>query len=405
MTMAKPKTELEQRCPSPPYTRWDQRVKPVLLCHLKRINGKSLCISLETDDPEIAKRHMRLLVPMLIAKGRLSADAGAAKVYGPKKNGRLRVKKLDIEVRRLNTRSEAEYGSAAVATAKRWRCPVGIIHYLTGRRPALHAGTYATRRMRARERGKQMPMGDSWEHRRQGGRYFFWNGKVLTARLHINGRQRQWPLKVIDEEKAEALMAPVRVARKHLHRAAAEALNCELGTNAAVTAAAARAGARARLARAIIAAGGPTKLAEFVLKGPHEEVDTDTAQVTPRTHIRSDVQFESKHGLNGWPPNNSDEPAKGHGLVIKESVREHELRRAPDSLIHKAINDTYSESESRKLKPPNVREIIVPVQNLLRDQGYEASGLHIQELAGADRHKSRRRKPGATIASENRRAR
>jgi len=87
MTMAKPKTELEQRCPSPPFTRWDQRGKPVLLCHLKRINGKSLCISLETDDPEIAKRHMRLLVPMLIAKGRLSADAGAAKVYGPKKRG------------------------------------------------------------------------------------------------------------------------------------------------------------------------------------------------------------------------------------------------------------------------------------------------------------------------------
>jgi hypothetical protein len=85
--MAKRTTELEQRCPSPPYTRWDQRVKPVLLCHLKRISGKSLCLSLETDDPEIAKRHMRLLVPMLIAKGRLSADAGAAKVYGPKKMG------------------------------------------------------------------------------------------------------------------------------------------------------------------------------------------------------------------------------------------------------------------------------------------------------------------------------
>jgi hypothetical protein len=89
MTMAKRTTELEQRCPSPPYTRWDQRVKPVLLCHLKRISGKSLCLSLETDDPEIAKRHMRLLVPMLIAKGRLSADAGAAKVYGPKKKWAL----------------------------------------------------------------------------------------------------------------------------------------------------------------------------------------------------------------------------------------------------------------------------------------------------------------------------
>jgi len=62
--MAKPKTELGQRCPPPPYTRWDQRGKPVLLSYLKLINGKQLCLSLETDDPEIAKGHMRLLVAM-----------------------------------------------------------------------------------------------------------------------------------------------------------------------------------------------------------------------------------------------------------------------------------------------------------------------------------------------------
>src|ERR1700736_5875253 len=78
MTMAKPKTELGQGCPPPPYTRWDQRGKPVLLSYLKRINGKSLCLSLKTEDPQVAKRHMRLLVAMLLAKGRLSPDCGAA---------------------------------------------------------------------------------------------------------------------------------------------------------------------------------------------------------------------------------------------------------------------------------------------------------------------------------------
>jgi hypothetical protein len=41
-----------------------------------------------------------------------------------------------------------------------------------------------------------------------GGKYFGWNGKVLTARLQIGGRRWQWSLKVIDEEKAEALMTP-----------------------------------------------------------------------------------------------------------------------------------------------------------------------------------------------------
>jgi hypothetical protein len=91
MTMAKPKTELGQGCPPPPYTRWDQRGKPVLLSYLKRINGKSLCLSLKTEDPQVAKRHMRLLVAMLLAKGRLSPDCGAAEAYGPKGTGRSRI--------------------------------------------------------------------------------------------------------------------------------------------------------------------------------------------------------------------------------------------------------------------------------------------------------------------------
>ena len=73
-------------------------------------------------------------------------------------------------------------------------------------------------------------------------------------------------------------MAPVRLARERLHRAVAEELNCELGTDAAVAAAAGRAGARAQLASAIITAGGPKKLAEFVIKGPVEEVSTAVPQ-------------------------------------------------------------------------------------------------------------------------------
>jgi hypothetical protein len=97
---------------------------------------------------------------------------------------------------------------------------------------------------------------------------------VLTARLQIDRRTWQWPLKVIDENKAEALMAPVRAARERLHQAAAEELNCELGTDAAVAAAAARAIARGQLAGAIITASGPKELAEFVIKGPKGEVGT-----------------------------------------------------------------------------------------------------------------------------------
>jgi hypothetical protein len=244
----------------------------VLLCYLKQINGKSLCLSLQTADPGIAKRHMRLLVSGLLYEERLSPDSQAAKVYGPNGAERSRLKKFSTDVRRLKALPEAKYGSEALAVAKRWGCPVGIIHHLAGRKPALSAGTYATRRMRARERGRQTPIGDTWEHRPQGGKAFFWNGNVLTARLQIDRRTWQWSLKAIDEEDAEALMARVRVARNRLRRTAAEELNCELGTEEAVAATAARFGARAELASAIRRAGGPKKLVDFVLMGPQEGV-------------------------------------------------------------------------------------------------------------------------------------
>src|SRR5262249_42895903 len=161
-----------------------------------------------------------------------------------------------------------------------------------GRKPALSAGTYATRRMRARRR---FPMGNTWEHRPQGGKSFGWNGNVLTARLQIGGQSRQWPLKVINQDQADPLMAPLRFTRNQLQQAAAEELNCELGTVAAAAATAARAAARAQLANAISKAGGPTDLVEFVLKGPQEKVGTDTAQVTTRTQTWSDLRSETKH--------------------------------------------------------------------------------------------------------------
>ena len=113
MAVMKAKTELAQRCPPPPCTRWDQRVKPVLLSYLMLNDGKSLCLSLQTPDPDIAKRHMRLLVAWLLAKGRLSPDSGAAKVYGPKRTERSRLKKVFAEFRRLKALSETGYGSQA----------------------------------------------------------------------------------------------------------------------------------------------------------------------------------------------------------------------------------------------------------------------------------------------------
>jgi hypothetical protein len=154
----------------------------------------------------------------------LSADSGAAKAYPSKGSELSRLKKIQAQVRRLKAVPEAEYGSKALAIAKRWGCPVGIIHYMAGRKPPRSAGAYRTRRMRRRARGQLLPKGDTWEHRAQGGKYFGWNGNVLTARLQIDGRPRQWPLKAEDEEEAAALMAPVRLARERLRQAAVKTL-------------------------------------------------------------------------------------------------------------------------------------------------------------------------------------
>jgi hypothetical protein len=210
----------------------------------------------------------------------LSPDSGAAKGYGPKGTKRPRLDDVEAEIRRLKALPEARYPSEALATSKRWGRPVGIIHHLAGRKPALSAQTHKTRRSRARKRGQRLPLGDTWEHHRQGGKYFGWNGTVLTARLQIGGRSWRWPLRGIDEEKAKALMRPICAARERLQQAAADGLDCELGTDAAVAAAAALAAARAQLASAIITAGGPKELAKLVMKGPQEEVGTAVPQRT-----------------------------------------------------------------------------------------------------------------------------
>jgi hypothetical protein len=72
-------------------------------------------------------------------------------------------------------------------------------------------------------------------------------------------------------------------------------------------------------------------------------------------------------------------------------------------MIHKAIREVYDNASKSGQKPPNVKEIIPPVQAILKRQGREASGLQIQGLAGQDQYKARRLKQGARVANETRR--
>jgi hypothetical protein len=78
------------------------------------------------------------------------------------------------------------------------------------------------------------------------------------------------------------------------------------------------------------------------------------------------------------------------------------LRRTSDSKIKATIQVEYDKAETANEKPPNVREIAQRVQKALRLNGLDASLKRIQELAGPEEFKKRRRKPGVTVRSEKR---
>jgi hypothetical protein len=78
------------------------------------------------------------------------------------------------------------------------------------------------------------------------------------------------------------------------------------------------------------------------------------------------------------------------------------LKSAPEPKIDEAISAEYDNAKQKGLKPPNVREIVPLVRIRLRAQGLNASGRQIQRVADADKHKSCRREPGRTVASDKR---
>jgi hypothetical protein len=103
------------------------------------------------------------------------------------------------------------------------------------------------------------------------------------------------------------------------------------------------------------------------------------------------------------------------GVLTRQSSIESWLHQQPSAVstpeqkpavpyqIDEAITVAYDEAESAGKKPPNLKEIVEPVRAALRNQGLQASGRQIQHRADTDEFKKRRRKPGATVASESRR--
>jgi hypothetical protein len=113
-------------------------------------------------------------------------------------------------------------------------------------------------------------------------------------------------------------------------------------------------------------------------------------------------------GGTAWQPEQAINKAREEVYNGAESVGEAPrpeitLRPAPEQAINKEIEEVYNSTESAGGKPPNLKEIVAPVQAALRNLGFQASGRQIQNLADADEFKKRRRKPGPTLTNENRR--
>jgi hypothetical protein len=353
MTMAKPKTELGQRCPPPPYMRWDQRGRPVLQASMKLTDGSTMSVMLDTDDTEIAQQRIRPLIVSAIADGLLPAESRPARLYGV-------YDRPDFwaEMSRLAALGQAQYDAERAAAEKRFDLPVWIIDRLAKREPRpVGPAAYRKRRFRARQRGEQTAMGTSWHHRPQGEKYFFRNGRVMNGRLHLACRVYQWSLKTRVAEVAAAVMAPVRLARKRVREAAVEVLGCELGTAAAEAAAAAREEACRRLAEAIIVAGGPMEAAKFVVEASPDAEDHQPgrpplgdaeveAEIRPRgaerkaMHAASLKNCEERYAQliqaqPGWAP-------KPRAEIEKEMMDEFKVTRTGLSTVRsEAIRATY----------------------------------------------------------------
>jgi len=231
--------------------------------------GKRLRVSFSTDDRELAKRAMRVLIAQLVIDGRLAPGSGAARVYGRK--GRASAAARAKKIVQLKSLAQSEYDTEVPLTAQRWGVPKQIIHVMAARKPTLGVSIFSNRRIRRRKRGEQIPKGTSWHYRSPHGKCFHLHRKRINAELRLENTHYRWLLPTLDLAKAAEIMEPVRVRRERVHQAAVQMLNCEVGSVEHADAVRNLEKACVALAAAIIEADGPIELAKFVQVPPPGE--------------------------------------------------------------------------------------------------------------------------------------
>jgi hypothetical protein len=71
-----------------------------------------------------------------------------------------------------------------------------------------------------------------------------------------------------------------------------------------------------------------------------------------------------------------------------------DLRPAPEAEINRAIAVVYDRADANHTKPPNIRELVSPVRELLAALGYKSSSSQIQSLGSRAPYAARRLKQG-----------
>jgi hypothetical protein len=106
-----------------------------------------------------------------------------------------------------------------------------------------------------------------------------------------------------------------------------------------------------------------------------------------------DVEWAGVHKQLGVKSGEAADTASGHAETITRIV----LTKASDDEIHAALTKVYDYAAKQGMKPPNVKEVIPPVQSILRKQDREASGVRIDKLNEHDQHKRRRGDVGVRV--------
>lgn len=73
-----------------------------------------------------------------------------------------------------------------------------------------------------------------------------------------------------------------------------------------------------------------------------------------------------------------------------------ELKPAPKGVVRKAIRDVYDRAMALGEKPPNIKELVIPVRKELEAKLYKADRTTIQDIGNEPEFAGRRVKPGKT---------